>query len=424
MKDYTTIPAWGDLIDGLIIKGKSVAIGVFDLKGELLDANWAMIYFLDIDSKEKKPINSFVNPEFSVFAADSHSGKIFEGFLTIGNSSDVSYSLEATVFRRDHRILVFAEANVPELFEGNRRMSQLNQEVNNLQRQLIKEKMTLQDTLKELMDTQQMLIHSENMNAMSQLVAGVAHEVNNPISFVYSNVFSLDKYIGNIVHSYTELEQLIQTKCNEELIDLAREIRKKNDLDFLIDDITDITTQSKIGLERVKTIIEDLRRFSKLDEAEMKSIDLIQNISSTILIAGLELRKRNILYKLIAPEKLMVECYPGQLNQALLNLILNAAHAIEADGNLTITVTETEHDVTISVLDDGCGIPPEIKDKIFDPFFTTKPVGSGTGIGLSITHKIITEMHKGTIQMESTPGEGTCFILSIPKQAYEIKGKE
>ena len=424
MKDYTTIPAWDDLIDGLIIKGKSVAIGVFDLKGELLDANWAMIYFLEFDSKEKKPINSFVNPEFSVFAEDSHSGKIFEGFLTIGNSSNVSYSLEATVFRRDQSVLVFAEANVPELFEGNRRMSQLNQEVNNLQRQLIKEKMTLQDTVKELRDTQQMLIHSENMNAMSQLVAGVAHEVNNPIAFVYSNVFSLDKYIGDIVHSYTELEQLIEARCNEELIDLAREIRKKNDLDFLIDDIADITKQSKIGLERIKTIIEDLRRFSKLDEAEMKSIDLIQNISSTILIAGLELRKRNILYKLIAPEKLIVECYPGQLNQALLNLILNAAHAIEADGNLTITVTETEHDVTVAVLDDGCGIPPEIKDKIFDPFFTTKPVGSGTGIGLSITYKIITEMHKGTIQVESTLGKGTCFILSIPKQAYEIKGKE
>ena len=424
MKDYTTIPAWDDLIDGLIIKGKSVAIGVFDLKGELLDANWAMIYFLDIDSKEKKPINSFVNPEFSVFAEDSHSGKIFEGFLTIGNLGNVSYSLEATVFRRDHSILVFAEANVPELFEGNRRMSQLNQEVNNLQRQLIKEKMTLQDTVKELRDTQLMLIHSENMIAMSKLIVGVAHEVNNPIAFVYSNVFSLDKYIGDIVHSYAELEQLIQTKCNEELIDLAREIRKKNDLDFLIDDIADITKQSKIGLERIKTIVEDLRKFSKLDEAEMKSIDLIENISSTILIANLELHKRNILYKLIAPEKLMVKCYPGQLNQALLNLIINAAQAIGADGNLTIAVTETEHDVTISVLDDGCGISPEIKDKIFDAFFTTKPVGSGTGLGLSITYKIITEMHKGTIHVESTPGKGTCFILSIPKQAYEIKGKK
>ena len=424
MKDYTTISAWGDLIDGLIIKGKSVAIGVFDLKGELLDANWAMIYFLDVDSKEKKPVNSFVNPEFSVFAADSLSEKVFEGLLTIGNFINVSYSLEATVFRRDHCVMVFAEADVPELFEGNRRMSQLNQEVNNLQRQLIKEKMTLQDTLKELKDTQQMLIHSEKMNAMGKLVAGVAHEVNNPIAFVYSNMFSLDKYIGDIVHSYSELEQLVQARCTEEIIDLANEIRKKNDLDFIIDDSTDITTQSKIGLERVKTIVEDLRRFSRLDEADMKSIDLIENISSTILIASLELSKRNILYTLIAPERLRIECYPGQLNQALLNVIINAAQAIEADGNLTITVTETEHQVTISVLDDGCGIAPEIKDKIFDPFFTTKPVGSGTGLGLSITYKIITEMHKGTIQVESTLGQGTCFILSIPKQAYEMKGIE
>jgi len=422
MKNYGTITAWGDVIDGLIIKSKSVAIGVFNLKGELLDANWAMLYFLGADSKIMKPVNGFVNPLFSVFAEDSNSGKVFEGLLTIGNLGKISYSLEATVFKQDSYILVFAEANVPELFDGNRTMSRLNQEVNNLQRQLIKEKMNLQDTLKELKDTQQMLIHSEKMNALGKLVAGVAHEINNPVAFVYSNMFSLDKYIDTFNNSYSELEHLIQSRCKQELIDLANDIRKKNDLDFLIEDIGDLTRQSEIGLERIKGIVEDLRRFSRLDEAEIKTIDLIENISSTILIANLELSKRNIHFTFNSPESLMVECYPGQLNQALLNIIINAAQAIGSDGNLTIKVTDDEQKVTIFVLDDGCGISPEIKNKIFDPFFTTKPVGSGTGLGLSIAYKIITEMHKGTIEVESTLGKGTSFILTIPKKIDQIRG--
>ena len=411
---------WTDELMLTLCDNNSFGIALFNNAGDLLCANAAMVSLcVDFDS------SSLINPTFEkLVSLETSDLVLFSGFLTIGKYNSVNTTIEAKVYWKTDRILITGGINVSGLIEQNKTMHILNQKVTNLQRQLMREKAELDHTMKELKDIQQMLIHSEKMNAMGNLVAGVAHEVNNPIAFVYSNVFSLDKYIGNIVHSYSELEQLIQTRCNQELIDLASEIRKKNDLDFLIDDITDITTQSKIGLERVKTIVEDLRRFSRLDEAEMKSIDLIENISSTILISNLELSKRNILYTLIAPKKLMVECYPGQLNQALLNVILNAAQAIEADGNLTITVTETEHQVTISVLDDGCGIAPEIKDKIFDPFFTTKPIGSGTGLGLSITYKIITEMHKGTIQVDSTLGKGTCFILSIPKLAYEIKGKE
>ena len=416
MNNYNSISDWKDIIPDLLLKGSSVAIGVFDLNGILLDANQAMCYFLDTDKAENNPKNSFVNPEFFSFVNNIVEGKVFEGLMTIGNREAINYSLVAAVFRRGDNIMVFAEADVPNLFIANDRMSLLNQQVNNLQRLLIKEKKTLQETLSELKDTQLMLVHSEKMNAMGQLVAGVAHEVNNPIAFVYSNLFSFEKYISEFVQAYKQLEELIVTNCNQELVNLAHEIREKNDLDYLIDDISDMTKQSKVGVQRVKTIVEDLRKFSRLDESSIKNIDLIGNISSTVAIAGLEFSKRNIQYKLIAPEQLIVECYPGQLNQALLNIVLNAAQAIESKGNITISVKEDKTNALITVADNGCGIPENIKNKIFDPFFTTKPVGSGTGLGLSITYKIITELHKGIIEVDSMVGHGTSFTITIPKK--------
>lgn len=406
-----------------MLDGRSTAVGVFDFHGHLLDANHAMSYFLDIDPNEKSPRNSFVNPEFSVFAENPNSGQIFEGIQTIGDRLNVSYSLAAKVFRKENTILVFAEADVQQLFTDNKKMSQLNQEVNNLQRQLIREKMNLQQTLKELKETQQMLVHSEKMNAMGKLVAGVAHEINNPISFVYSNVFSLEKYISEIVTAYSELETLTKSSGQAEIVNQISEIRKKNDLDFLIDDIADISAQSKNGLERVKTIVEDLRKFSRLDEAEMKQIDLIENIRSTMGIAGIEFSTRNIKVQLVVPEVLMLECFPGQLNQAILNVLINAAQAIDSNGEIIVSVMESGSDVQISVEDNGCGIPENIQEKIFDPFFTTKPVGSGTGLGLSITYKIITGLHHGKISVISKLGKGSIFNLSIPKSQEKTINK-
>jgi signal transduction histidine kinase len=416
MSNFKTIRDWNELIDGLMLNGRSTAIAVFDLNGHVLDANQPMSYFLDIDPG-KCPRNSFVNPEFSFFSENPNLGKIFDGIQTIGNRLNMSYSLATKVFRKENSILVFAEADIQQLFHENNNMSRLNQEVNNLQRQLIREKMNLQETLKELKETQQLLVHSEKMNAMGKLVAGVAHEINNPVSFVYSNLFSLEKYIGEIFTSYSELEELINLQANEELTGTAISIRKKNDLDYILEDVSDLTKESKTGLERVRTIVEDLRNFSRLDEAELKRIDLIANIFSTLTIARFELSTRNIRYQLHAPERLMTECFPGQLNQALLNVIINAAQAIGKDGNITISVYEEVPNVVIKIQDDGCGIPEAIKDRIFDPFFTTKPVGSGTGLGLSITYKIITDLHKGTIAVDSAEGEGSCFILTIPCRA-------
>lgn len=407
---------WSELICQLSANGKSVAIGLFNLNGQLLEANLPMCYFLDTSQGELNPQNSFVNPTFSTIVSNINTQEPIEELITIGNYGLVSYTLKAKAFRRGDHILIYAEADVPDLFEENKKMSSLNQEVNNLQRQLIKEKRNLQNTLTELKETQQMLIHSEKMNAMGKLVAGVAHELNNPISFVYSNLFSLEKYIAEVYESYKQVESLIGKNGNEELVGEVSKIRKRNDVEFLMDDIVDMAKESKVGIERIKTIVEDLRRFSRLDESEIKQIDLIENIRSTISIAKAEISQKNINFQFNCPEKMMVECYPGQLNQAILNVLINAIQSVGEGGKVSLSVEEASGNVCIAVKDNGPGIPEEIKKRIFEPFFTTKPVGSGTGLGLSITYKIITDLHKGSIKVESELNKETIFTILIPEK--------
>ena len=416
LSENNLFPGWGDLICELSQQGQSVAIGIFNTEGLLLEGNPAMCYFLDINTKELNPKNQFINPPISTLLEQKANGLVFEGLLTIGNYYNASYVLQSKVFRKNDQILVYAEADVANLFEENKKMSTLNQEVNNLQRQLIKEKKTLQNTLAELRETQQMLIHSEKMNAMGKLVAGVAHEVNNPIAFVYSNLFSLDKYVAEVFDAIRQIEQQVESAGNQELSKSIARLREKNDLDYLEEDISAMTKESKNGIERVRTIVEDLRRFSRLDESNIKQVDLIENIRSTISIVKAEISNKKIDFKFESAEHLLVDCFPGQLNQAILSVLINAIQAVEEGGRVGISVFEEENDVVIEINDNGHGIPDEIKSRIFEPFFTTKPVGSGTGLGLSITDKIIRDLHKGTIEVESMLHIGTKIKLSIPQK--------
>lgn len=415
MSNNNLLGNWNSLLQENMIEGKSVAIGVFSLEENIVYANTAMNHFLNIDLKDQCPGNTFVNPEFDVFANKEEQGLIFEGIITIGNRFDVSYTLDSKVYKEGNEILVFAEANLIHLFEENKKMSTLNQQVNNLQRELIKEKRNLQHTLAELKDTQQMLVQSEKMNAMGQLVAGVAHEINNPIGFVYSNLFSWKGIGEDLLNAYLDLELLIKNQEDEKLFGEAQKIREQNDLDYQIEDMADIFEESKTGLDRVKKIVEDLRTFSRLDESAMKKINLTENLQSTISIAKTKFNETAANFNFECPNELYVECYPGQLNQAILNVLINATQAIDYAGRIEMSLIELEEIVQISIKDDGCGIAENSKEKIFDPFYTTKPIGTGTGLGLSITHKIVCEVHQGKIEVESEPNKGTKFIISIPK---------
>ncbi len=280
------------------------------------------------------------------------------------------------------------------------------------------------ETMKRI---QEQLVHSEKMASLGQLVAGIAHEINNPVNFISSNITPLKNYISDIKTLITHYDQQIGLQ-NEEREEIEA-IKDSMDFDFLIDDLDDLIQDVETGAARIKHIVLDLRNFSRLEEAELKTIDLHESLDTTLNLLGHIYENRISVHKYYGkiPD---VECYAGQLNQVLMNLLANAAQAVEHKGNVWITTAMEDEEtclesgsersprVIISIRDDGKGISEDVLSKIFDPFFTTKDVGEGTGLGLSISYGII-ENHRGEITVNSRVGEGTEFIVSIPRRLSE-----
>ncbi|MBD2598214.1 HAMP domain-containing protein [Nostoc spongiaeforme FACHB-130] len=283
----------------------------------------------------------------------------------------------------------------------------------------------LKTTLSELKRTQAQVIQNEKMSSLGQLVAGVAHEINNPVNFIHGNITHLSDYIQslvNILHLYQEryLDE------DPEIQALAEEI----DLDFMIADLDKILPSMKMGTERIRNIVLSLRNFSRMDEADFKTVDIHEGIESTLLILQYRLKEKPDYPGVEVIRDYgnlpLVECFAGQLNQVLMNILVNAMDALEESfvnsQNPTtekpqITIRTSAFDnqwIEIAIADNGPGMPEQVKHRIFDPFFTTKPVGKGTGMGMAISYQIITEKHHGKLDCVSTPGEGTEFKIQIP----------
>lgn len=280
----------------------------------------------------------------------------------------------------------------------------------------------LQQALYELKHTQSQLIQSEKMSSLGQLVAGVAHEINNPVNFIYGNI----QYANTYAQELLGLIQLYQQEYPQPTEVIQDEIAAI-DLQFSREDFPKVLSSMKMGTERIRQIILSLRNFSRLDEAEVKAVDIHEGIENTLLILNNRL-KRDIEVVRNYGNLPLVECYPAQLNQVFMNIIANAIDALEEVKNsqfpgnnnflaqLVIQTSKLNNcDIQISIKDNGSGIPPEIKSKLFDPFFTTKPMGKGTGLGLSICYQIL-QKHKGKIEVISAPGAGTEFLITLPEK--------
>jgi signal transduction histidine kinase len=264
----------------------------------------------------------------------------------------------------------------------------------------------------KLEDAQNQLLQSEKMASIGQLAAGVAHEINNPIGYVNSNLSSLDNYIQSIFGVVAAYEQAENAITDSAALSRVQAAKRGADLEFLRQDVADLMTESREGITRVKKIVQDLKDFSHVDEAEWQWTDLHHGLDATLNIVWNELKYKVEVIKEYGnlPE---IECFPSQLNQVFMNLLVNAGHAIEERGTITIRTGAENEQIWVEIADSGKGIAPEHLTRIFEPFFTTKPVGKGTGLGLSVSYNIV-QKHHGSIEVESEIGKGTTFRVWLP----------
>ncbi|MBN3925586.1 ATP-binding sensor histidine kinase [Nostoc sp. NMS4] len=305
----------------------------------------------------------------------------------------------------------------------------------------------LQQTLQELQRTQIQLIQSEKMSSLGQMVAGIAHEINNPINFIHGNINHASEYVQELLDLIVAYQQEYPHPSP-----LVEEKAEEIDIDFLSEDLPKILDSMKVGSSRIRNIVLGLRNFSRLDEAEMKPVDVHEGIDNTLMILQHRLKENSNFPEIEVIKKYgnlpEVFCYPGQLNQVFMNILSNAIDVLEESliiehpslvndqeqltkdidtssasrriGQIHIFTELTDSNTAIiRIADNGYGMTKAVQEKIFDPFFTTKSVGSGTGLGLSISYQIVVDKHKGSLTCDSTPGEGTEFTIEIPMQQLE-----
>jgi two-component system NtrC family sensor kinase len=278
---------------------------------------------------------------------------------------------------------------------------------------LVREGEEQQTLINKLREAQAQLLQSEKMASIGQLAAGIAHEINNPVGFVNSNMGSLRTYVETLFKVIDGYDQAVgRLSNNAEIAAPIAQLKKQADLEYLKDDVTELVKESMDGLKRVKDIVQSLKDFSHVGETDWQVADLHHGLDSTLNIANNEFKYKATVNKQYGKLPL-VKCLASQLNQVFMNLIVNASHAIKDTGVITIR-TGCENDwVWIEVGDSGVGIPAENLTRIFEPFFTTKPIGQGTGLGLSLSYNIVTK-HGGRIEVDSEIGKGTRFTVHLP----------
>ncbi|OSZ78610.1 hypothetical protein CAP35_10270 [Chitinophagaceae bacterium IBVUCB1] len=364
----------------------------------------------------------FVLKDFGVFAYNNFTSSI----LAIGSAIEVvllSFALadKINILRKEREV---AQAQTLKAVEENARIVReqnvvLEAKVTERTQELRASNDELNKTLKDLKEAEMQLVESEKMASLGQLTAGIAHEINNPINFVTSNVKPLKRDVEMVIEMLNQIEGIsLSDGTLEDKKQQIEDLKQEYDFDYLKTEIDYLINGINEGSSRTAEIVKGLRIFSRLDEDDLKRADINDGIDSTLVIVNNQLDNRIEIIKQYS-ELPLVECYPGKLNQVFMNIISNALYAIKAryqeekGGALTISTSANDRNVLISVRDNGTGMTEETKKKLFEPFFTTKDVGEGTGLGLSIAYNTIVK-HNGTITVNSEMGVGTEFIIEIP----------
>jgi two-component system NtrC family sensor kinase len=284
-----------------------------------------------------------------------------------------------------------------------------------LEREHLKTTLAHQQELnRKLEDAQNQLLQSEKMASLGQLAAGVAHELNNPIGFVHSNLGTLEGYLADLFEIFDAWEHAASEAGQSAGFSQVSALKRDKDFDFIKQDIFQLMLESKDGLNRVRKIVQDLKDFSRVGETDWLWADLHAGLDSTLNIVWNEIKYKCTVVKHYAADLPQIRCLPSQLNQVFMNLLVNAAHSIDEKGEITISTERSGKDaVRILIGDSGKGIAPEHLQHIFEPFFTTKPIGKGTGLGLSIAWGIVGK-HHGSLSVDSTVGVGTTFTITLP----------
>ncbi|MEH2121236.1 trifunctional serine/threonine-protein kinase/ATP-binding protein/sensor histidine kinase [Nostoc sp.] len=435
---------------GILLLDKGGRLFV-EAQASLVEGNLIVCQSIPVESYQKLPIsviNYVTRTQIDVFLSDATN----EGSFTI-DPYIIDYQIKSIIctcivnqgkligllylennltvgaFTSDRiRILkiLFSQAAIS--LENARLYANLEDKIQERTRELNENNVRLKQTLHELKITQSQLIQTEKMSSLGQMIAGIAHEINNPVSFIHGNLDHIEDYtqdLLNLINIYQNFSP-----------DVAPEIKnflEKFDVDFIKEDIPKILSSMRIGTQRIEEIVLTLRNFSRLDEADMKPVNIHEGIESTLLIlqSRLQAKPGKPAFEIIKSYGNLpkVECYPGQLNQVFMNIMNNAIDALEKlnkerkaeeiKSNSSAIAIRTQivnaDSVVISIKDNGVGMSDSVRQKIFDPFFTTKSVGQGTGLGLSITYQIVVDKHHGTIECISAPGQGAEFIIQIPR---------